>query len=66
MKVLAITLIVHTPDPVTGQQKPTTDRFREVIGNALLAGAPVLPREIPAPPWPGETVADPALAGSAI
>jgi alkanesulfonate monooxygenase SsuD/methylene tetrahydromethanopterin reductase-like flavin-dependent oxidoreductase (luciferase family) len=37
MKFLAITLIVHAPHPVTGVQKPTTDRFREVIGNALLA-----------------------------
>ncbi len=37
MKFLAITLIVHAPDPVTGLQKSTTDRFREVIGNALLA-----------------------------
>ncbi|MFI6937844.1 LLM class flavin-dependent oxidoreductase [Streptomyces sp. NPDC050418] len=37
MKFLAITLIVHRPDPVTGLQKPTHDRFREVLGNALLA-----------------------------
>jgi alkanesulfonate monooxygenase SsuD/methylene tetrahydromethanopterin reductase-like flavin-dependent oxidoreductase (luciferase family) len=37
MKFLAITLIVHAPDPVTGVLKPTTDRFREVIANALLA-----------------------------
>jgi alkanesulfonate monooxygenase SsuD/methylene tetrahydromethanopterin reductase-like flavin-dependent oxidoreductase (luciferase family) len=37
MKFLTITLIVHAPDPVTGVTKPTTDRFREVIGNALLA-----------------------------
>jgi alkanesulfonate monooxygenase SsuD/methylene tetrahydromethanopterin reductase-like flavin-dependent oxidoreductase (luciferase family) len=37
MKFLAITLIVHAPDPITGVQKSTTDRFREVIGNALLA-----------------------------
>lgn len=37
MKFLAITLIVHAPDPVTGVLKPTTERFREVIGNALLA-----------------------------
>jgi alkanesulfonate monooxygenase SsuD/methylene tetrahydromethanopterin reductase-like flavin-dependent oxidoreductase (luciferase family) len=37
MKFLAITLIVHAPDPVTGVQKSTTDRFREVIANALLA-----------------------------
>ncbi|MFI0821233.1 LLM class flavin-dependent oxidoreductase [Streptomyces sp. NPDC021098] len=37
MKFLAITLIVHAPDPVTGVQKPTHERFREVIANALLA-----------------------------
>jgi alkanesulfonate monooxygenase SsuD/methylene tetrahydromethanopterin reductase-like flavin-dependent oxidoreductase (luciferase family) len=37
MKFLAITLIVHAPDPITGVQKSTTGRFREVIGNALLA-----------------------------
>jgi Luciferase-like monooxygenase len=109
MKFLAITLIVHAPDPITGVQKSATGRFREVIGNALLDHlsdgrleliigkgngaaqrglfsvtpedqwdrnaesceifqsdiAPVLRREIPDPPWPGETVADPALAGSA-
>jgi len=129
MKLLAITLIVHAPDPITGQQKSTTDRFREVIGDPLFSAnvtnpidfvarssaligspqqvidkvhryheqlghsvmhlhadaggltdaqhraslelfqsdiAPVLRREIPDPPWPGEAVADPALAGSAI
>ncbi|MER6733201.1 LLM class flavin-dependent oxidoreductase [Streptomyces puniciscabiei] len=37
MKFLAITLIVHRPDPVTGVQKPTQDRFREVLDNAVLA-----------------------------
>jgi alkanesulfonate monooxygenase SsuD/methylene tetrahydromethanopterin reductase-like flavin-dependent oxidoreductase (luciferase family) len=37
MKFLTITLIVHAPDPVTGLQKSTTERFREVIANALLA-----------------------------
>ncbi|MFE9612429.1 LLM class flavin-dependent oxidoreductase [Streptomyces sp. NPDC006012] len=37
MKFLAITLIVHRPDPVTGVQKPTHDRFREVVDNAVLA-----------------------------
>jgi alkanesulfonate monooxygenase SsuD/methylene tetrahydromethanopterin reductase-like flavin-dependent oxidoreductase (luciferase family) len=37
VKFLTITLIVHAPDPITGVQKPTTDRFREVISNALLA-----------------------------
>ncbi|WP_416970760.1 LLM class flavin-dependent oxidoreductase [Streptomyces sp. 4F14] len=37
MKFLAITLIVHRPDPTTGVQKSTQDRFREVLDNALLA-----------------------------
>ncbi|WP_406864793.1 LLM class flavin-dependent oxidoreductase [Streptomyces sp. HUAS MG47] len=37
MKFLAITLIVHAPDPVTGVRKSTQERFREVIDNALLA-----------------------------
>jgi alkanesulfonate monooxygenase SsuD/methylene tetrahydromethanopterin reductase-like flavin-dependent oxidoreductase (luciferase family) len=37
MKFLAITLIVHAPDPLTGVQKPTADRFAEVIANARLA-----------------------------
>ncbi|WNI20758.1 LLM class flavin-dependent oxidoreductase [Streptomyces sp. ITFR-16] len=37
MKFLAITLIVHAPDPVTGVLKPTGERFREVIDNAVLA-----------------------------
>lgn len=37
MKFLAITLIVHRPDPVTGVRKSTHERFREVLDNALLA-----------------------------
>ncbi|MFH9740842.1 LLM class flavin-dependent oxidoreductase [Streptomyces roseolus] len=37
MKFLAITLIAHTPDPVTGERKTTAERFREVIDDALLA-----------------------------
>ncbi len=37
MKFLAITLIVHAPDPVTGVQVSTRDRFDEVVENALLA-----------------------------
>ena len=37
MRFLLITLIVHAPDPITGIQKPTTDRFREVLDNARLA-----------------------------
>jgi alkanesulfonate monooxygenase SsuD/methylene tetrahydromethanopterin reductase-like flavin-dependent oxidoreductase (luciferase family) len=34
---LLITLIVHAPDPITGVQKSTADRFREVLDNARLA-----------------------------
>jgi alkanesulfonate monooxygenase SsuD/methylene tetrahydromethanopterin reductase-like flavin-dependent oxidoreductase (luciferase family) len=37
VKFLAITLIVHRPDPVTGIQKSTHERFREVLENAVLA-----------------------------
>ncbi|MFF7276924.1 LLM class flavin-dependent oxidoreductase [Streptomyces griseorubiginosus] len=37
MKFLAITLIVHRPDPVTGVRKSTHERFREVLDSALLA-----------------------------
>jgi alkanesulfonate monooxygenase SsuD/methylene tetrahydromethanopterin reductase-like flavin-dependent oxidoreductase (luciferase family) len=37
MKFLTITLIVHAPDPVTGAQKSTADRFREVLDNAVTA-----------------------------
>ncbi|MFI6761110.1 LLM class flavin-dependent oxidoreductase [Micromonospora sp. NPDC050417] len=37
MRFLAITLIVHGPDPVTGRKKSTTDRFREVVENAVFA-----------------------------
>ena len=37
MKFLAITLIVHAPHPVTGVLKPTQERFREVVDNAVLA-----------------------------
>jgi alkanesulfonate monooxygenase SsuD/methylene tetrahydromethanopterin reductase-like flavin-dependent oxidoreductase (luciferase family) len=37
MRFITITLIVHAPDPRTGEQKSTQDRFLEVIGNARLA-----------------------------
>ena len=37
MKFLAMTLITHVPDPVTGIQKSTTERLREVVENAALA-----------------------------
>jgi hypothetical protein len=36
MKFLAISLIVHAPDPITSGQKSTTERFREVIGKPGL------------------------------
>jgi alkanesulfonate monooxygenase SsuD/methylene tetrahydromethanopterin reductase-like flavin-dependent oxidoreductase (luciferase family) len=37
VKFLAITLIVHAPDPITGIQVPTRERFAEVVDSALLA-----------------------------
>ncbi len=37
MKFLAMTLIPHLPDPVTGIQKSTTQRLRDVVQNAVLA-----------------------------
>jgi alkanesulfonate monooxygenase SsuD/methylene tetrahydromethanopterin reductase-like flavin-dependent oxidoreductase (luciferase family) len=37
MRFITITLIVHAPDPATGAQISTADRFREVIDSALLA-----------------------------
>ncbi|AYN38300.1 LLM class flavin-dependent oxidoreductase [Streptomyces dangxiongensis] len=37
MRFLAITLIVHRPDPVTGVRTSTYDRFREVLDSAVLA-----------------------------
>ncbi|WP_181442143.1 hypothetical protein [Streptomyces tateyamensis] len=57
MKLLAITLIVHAPDPVTGvplhaeaggltdaQHRDSLELFQSDI-------APTLRREIPDPPW---------------
>jgi hypothetical protein len=38
MTFLAITLITRLPDHATGVRKSTTDRFREVVDNAVLAG----------------------------
>ncbi|MDX3801865.1 LLM class flavin-dependent oxidoreductase [Streptomyces sp. AK04-3B] len=37
MKFLAVTLVAHRPDPVTGVQKSVHDRFREVLDSALPA-----------------------------
>ena len=37
MRFITITLIVHAPAPVTGEQESTQERFREVLGNARLA-----------------------------
>jgi alkanesulfonate monooxygenase SsuD/methylene tetrahydromethanopterin reductase-like flavin-dependent oxidoreductase (luciferase family) len=36
VKFLLITLIVHAPDPISGIRKPTRERFREVVDNAVL------------------------------
>jgi hypothetical protein len=58
MKFLAIMLIVRAPALTDVQHRASLELFQSDI-------APVLRREIPDPPWPGETVADPALAGSA-
>ena len=37
MKFLAITLIAHVPNPITGDKLSTRDRFRQVIEGAQLA-----------------------------
>ena len=37
MRFITITLITHVPDPITGRQLSTSERFDEVIGSALLA-----------------------------
>ena len=37
MKFLAMTLITHTPQPLTGVRTPTVERFAEVVANAQLA-----------------------------
>ena len=37
MKFLAITLIPHVPDPITGVKTSTTERLRSVVDNAILA-----------------------------
>jgi len=36
MKFLGLTLINHTPDPVTGRKPTATERFDEVVDNAVL------------------------------
>jgi len=36
VKFLGISLIHHTPDPLTGRLSSTTERFREVVDNAVL------------------------------
>ena len=37
MRFLLITLIVHTPDPATGEVPDTTQRFRQVLDSAVQA-----------------------------
>ena len=36
MKFIGISLIHHTPNPLTGRMSSTTERFREVVDNAVL------------------------------
>jgi alkanesulfonate monooxygenase SsuD/methylene tetrahydromethanopterin reductase-like flavin-dependent oxidoreductase (luciferase family) len=36
MKFLALTLITHVPDPITGKRKSTTERLEEVVRLAVL------------------------------
>ena len=36
MKFLGLSLINHTPDPLTGHLSSTTERFREVVDSAVL------------------------------
>ena len=37
MKFLLITLITHTPDPVSGEKKSPAERLRDVVEAAVLA-----------------------------
>jgi alkanesulfonate monooxygenase SsuD/methylene tetrahydromethanopterin reductase-like flavin-dependent oxidoreductase (luciferase family) len=37
MRFITITLITHSPDPTTGLQKTTAERFHEVVESAFLA-----------------------------
>jgi len=39
MKFLAITLITHLPDPITGRMTSSTDRLRQVVSSAVRADA---------------------------
>ncbi|MET0326284.1 MAG: LLM class flavin-dependent oxidoreductase, partial [Ilumatobacteraceae bacterium] len=36
MKFIGISLIHHTPNPLTGRLSSTTERFQEVVGNGVL------------------------------
>ena len=45
MRFITITLIVHAPDPFTGAQKSTRDRFREVLDSACLLYTSPSPRD---------------------
>ncbi|ACU72696.1 Luciferase-like monooxygenase [Catenulispora acidiphila DSM 44928] len=37
MRFLTISLIVHAPDPISGEQTSTNERFRQVVDAAVLA-----------------------------
>ena len=48
MRTIAISLIIHAPDPVTGAQISTHERFEQVVRAAELAGTPrVLEATVP-------------------
>jgi len=48
MRFITITLIVHAPDPRTGEQKSTQQRFREVIGGGPIDDGAVPARAVTA------------------
>ncbi len=79
MRFITITLTVHAPDPRTGEQKSTQERFREVLASASLAeelgfdgfgvdGLTGARREIPDPPWGwgGGPIGDDAVPARAV
>jgi alkanesulfonate monooxygenase SsuD/methylene tetrahydromethanopterin reductase-like flavin-dependent oxidoreductase (luciferase family) len=51
MRFITITLIVHAPDPFTGAQKSTRDRFREVLGKGNGAAQRELFNVTPEDQW---------------
>jgi len=68
MRFITITLIVHAPDPVTGEQKSTQDRFQE-FGHSVLhlhADAGGLTDADPPWGWGGGPAGDDAINTGAV